>query len=116
VSSSSQNPDANNVTLADQAAPVAALALLLLGHRDLPAPVFGVNDIFPTELVMSVHEKPGAFDVWLAAIAPEGVEVKSGVQSDGRTHFRQTVFPYAGATIKFTEYLTDAAAEGGDES
>lgn len=94
-------------TLADQAATVAALTLLISGHRDLPALNVGFNAIFPTELALSLHNQPGAFDAWMAAIAPKGAEVRESTQADGRTRVRRARFPYAGVDIQLDDYATD---------
>jgi hypothetical protein len=93
-------------TLADQAAAVAALALLVAGHRELPALNVGFNSIFPTELALSLHNQPGAFDAWMAAIAPKGAEVRESSQADGRTRVRRARFPYGGVEIQLDDYAT----------
>jgi hypothetical protein len=95
------------MTFADQAAPLAALALLMAGHRDLPALCVQFDTIVSTELMLAVHNRPGVFDAWLAAIAPKDVEVTTGTQSNGNTHVRKARFPYAGATVVFTDYSRD---------
>lgn len=83
-------------------APVAALALLMAGHPELPAPDIQVTPIYPDWLRLAFHGEP--FDVWLKAlgISPDSVAVST--QAEGATRVRKAETRYGGAEIELTEY------------
>lgn len=95
--------------------PVAALALLMAGHSDLPAPDIQISPVHPERLRLAFHNKQ--FDTWLTALGINPETVTAHTQSDGATNVRKTTTTYGGADIELLEFTHPAVgpdAEGGD--
>lgn len=90
------------LTLRDVSAPVAALALLMAGHPDLPAPHIDISPVFPERLRLGFHGEP--FDAWLAALVVAPETVTTGTQSNGQTNVRKVTARYGGAEIELAEF------------
>lgn len=88
-------------------APVAALALLMAAHGDLPAATVMVTPLYPDRLALSFHDHPDAFQAWRAALGIDPATVTETLMGADSTRLRKATTTYGGATIELACF-TDA--------
>ncbi|NSC22606.1 hypothetical protein FM076_16075 [Streptomyces albus subsp. chlorinus] len=92
-------------------APVAALALLMAGDPNLPAPTVHMTTVYPDRLELSFYDEPTAFEPWCAALGIEPGTVEERSQEGGSTHVRKAVTSYGGATVRLISYTCTGCSQ-----
>lgn len=96
------------VTLADQRPAMDALAQIAAAFEHLPAACFGLGDIYPDRLDISVHDDLGHFEVWRCALGIAVDAVEFG--TFGTKMYLVGRGSFAGATVKLTGYAASLPA------
>lgn len=90
------------VILAAQRAPLGALVQIGAVFPGLPAACFGIDDVFPDRLDISVHDDLGHFEVWRTAL---GLPVDAVEYSTASTCMMLVAYgAYSGATVKLVGF------------
>lgn len=102
-------------TVADQGAPLAAMAQIAAAFRHLPAATLEVGAVYPEDLTVRLHDGLDDFEAWREALGIPVDDITFSARPSGITLKARTKF--AGAALDLIGY-SDAlpAPDGGDRS